>query len=414
MAFWITALVAFLVVAGILLWPLLRKRQTGDTPEVHPDIQVYRDQLAEIDTDLARSVLSPEAAERTRIEVARRILEADKADKKRDRSVGKAPVAGNIVAAFLVVALGVGAFAIYRDLGANGAPDLPLAKRRAELARQQANRPTQESVEARLGDVSEIEKKADPTYRKLVENLRKAVASRPDDLRGQKLLAEHEARLGHFAAARKAQQRVVKLLGDSATAKDYTDLAELMIVAAGGYVSPKAERALGAAIDLDRSDPRARYYSGLDLAQNGRADLAYKLWSELLDEGPADAPWIKPIRSQIADVARMAGMRLPPPTPRAATSTGPGPTQDQIKAAGKMSASGRQKFIKSMVARLSNRLTSKGGSAAEWAKLINAYGVLGDSKKAGEATKLARKAYAGNDAALATINGAASRAGITD
>jgi len=409
MAFWITVAVALLLVGAILLWPMLRRKNIAGA-QIHPDIQVYRDQLAEIESDLARGVLSPEAAERTRIEVSRRILDADRIDKAEDRTLRQAPAIGNVAAIGLIIVLGAGAFGVYRILGANGAPDFPLAERRADLARQQANRPTQESVEARLGDNAQAAKKADPKYRKLVEKLRKAVAARPKDLRGQILLAQNEARLGRFAAARKAQQRVVALKGTAANANDYTDLAELMIVAAGGYVSPAAERALGAAIDHDSKNPRARYYSGLDLAQNGRADLAYKLWAALLNEGPPDAPWIKPIQSQIADVARMAGMRLPPPAP----AVGPGPTQEQLKAAGKLSAGQRQDFIKRMVARLSDRLNSDGGSAAEWAKLINAYGVLGDKAKARAATTAARKAYATDSAAIERINSAARRAGVTE
>jgi len=414
MIFWITAVIVLVLATGAVLWPLLRRRPDVVVPDEHPDIQVYRDQLAEVDSDLQRGILSEDAAKRTRVEIARRILEADKLDSEIDKTVGNAPLAGNVVAGLLVVSLGIGAFGIYRVLGADGAPDFPLAERRAQMAKNEANRPSQQEVEARVGDVKDMEKKADPAYLKLVEKLRKAAKRRPNDLKGQELLAQNEARIGHFAAASRAQEQVIVLKGAAANADDFTNLAELMIVAAGGYVSPLAEGALGKAIDLDRNNPRARYYSGLDLAQNGRPDLAYNLWSELLDEGPETAPWIRPIRAQIRDVARLAGMRIAPPATTQPPATNAGPTQAQIKSAGKLTAAQRQDFIKKMVARLSGRLLSDGGPAADWAKLINAYGVLGDREKARAITVKARAAYAGNDAALARIDSAAKRAGVAD
>ncbi len=413
MTFWLIALGAVAVVALFLLRPIMRRRAVDEAGAENLDLQVYRDQLAEVDSDLNRGVLSPDEAGRTRTEISRRILDADKLGHEA-RIAGRAPkYASRIMAGLVVVALLAGSAEIYRRIGANGDPDLPLSLARARMAEAQANRPSQATAEARAGDITSMAAKADPAYRALVAKLRKAVASRPDDLRGQQLLAEHEARLGNFAAAQKAQAKVIAIIGNKATAKDYTDLAELMIIAAGGYVSPEAERTLADAIDLDRNNPRARYYSGLDLAQNGRADLAYKLWMELLAEGPADAPWIKPIREQIADVARMAGRRpVAPATSTAPGPAAPGPTNDQIKAAGNLSAADRQDLIRTMVARLSGRLETEGGKAGEWARLINAYGVLGETGKARETVGKARIAHAGDVAALAIIDAAALKAGV--
>ena len=81
------------------------------------------------------------------------------------------------------------------------------------------------------------------------------------------------------------------LKAGAATGDDYTALAEYMVFAAGGYVSPQAEEALVNALKLAPQNPRARYFSGLALFQNGRPDVAYRMWSALLAEGPANAPW---------------------------------------------------------------------------------------------------------------------------
>ena len=156
-----------------------------------------------------------------------------------------------------------------------------------------ANRPKQAEVEALVaarGPAPAVEARAEDTA--LVAKLEAVLKDRPDDIEGQRLLARSLGSLGRWAEARAAEEKVVALLGDGATAQDYVDLAEFSVLAAGGYVSPEAEAALGRALSLDPANPVGRYYSGLALVQGGRPDLAYRLWSALLAEGPPDAPWI--------------------------------------------------------------------------------------------------------------------------
>jgi cytochrome c-type biogenesis protein CcmH len=51
---------------------------------------------------------------------------------------------------------------------------------------------------------------------------------------------------------------LIDLLGEDATGAHFIDLAEMMILAAGGYVSPEAEAALFAGWSLSRGTaPRA-------------------------------------------------------------------------------------------------------------------------------------------------------------
>jgi len=124
-----------------------------------------------------------------------------------------------------------------------------------------------------------------------VERLRKAMADRPDDPRGFQLLAENEAALGNFVAAYQAQARLIALKGDTATADDYADYAEMMILAAGGYVSPEAEKALGTALGMDAGNAPALYYIGLMEAQVGRPDRTFAIWRQLLEAAtPCSSP----------------------------------------------------------------------------------------------------------------------------
>ena len=173
-----------------------------------------------------------------------------------------------------------------------------------------------------------------------------------------------------------------------------------MILAAQGYVSPESIAALDIVMAAIPENPRARYYAGLALAQYDQPRQAYIMWNQLLREGPEDAPWIAAIRANIDDLAVQAGVV---PQPDLA-----GPTAEQIQAAQDMTDGERSNLISSMVAQLTERLYSEGGSAAEWARLIGANIVLGDTEAAAQALADAREAYGDDPAALAQIEQAAT------
>jgi len=396
--FWLITLAMVLLV----LVPVLRIVLSGtasDAKAADLDLQVYKDQLNEVDRDVARGLLSQADAGAAKTEVSRRILAADKRAAVED--AGQA--AGRKIS--LVLSLGIavlvfgGTFALYQRLGASAMPDQPL---QARIAAAKASRPTQAEAEAQTPAITVD---ADENHLKLVAQLRAVMKDRPNDARGFRLLANHEARLANFAAARVAQQKVLDILDDATKEADYTDLAEIMIVAAGGYVSLQAEDALAKAMRLNPKSPKARYYSGLTLAQNGRADVAYRMWQALLEEGPEDAPWVQLIHDQIGLVARAAGIEIVDPN-------APGPSSEDVKNAQSMSDEDRQAMIRSMVAGLADRLGTDGGGADEWARLIRAYGVLGETEKAASAWTTAQSFFTDNTAALALLREAAQTANV--
>ncbi len=408
MAFWIVIGVLILVVAVLLALALLRGQDTGVAAAEY-DLQVYRDQLAGIERDLERGVVSKEEAARIKTEVSRRILDTDKVLQVAE-DVHRAPKAmtyGAMLGALVVLAASVG---VYQRIGAPGYPDEPLQLRFDEAEQARENRPSQAEIEAQVPPVSA---QVDPRQKELVAKLRTAVAARPDDLKGHQLLAGNEAALGNYATAYRAQQQVIDIKGADATAEDYADLADLMIMAAGGYVSPEAEAALQKTLTMDPKNGKALYYTGLMFAQNGRPDVTFNIWRDLLDESAPNDPWVRPIRNQIEDAAAIAGVnyRLPPQAGAPALA---GPDADAVSAASDMTPEERQAMIQSMVSQLSERLNTDGGSPQEWAQLIGALGVLGDKDKAATAWAKAREAFAGDTAAVETIRAAAVRAGVVE
>lgn len=414
--FWIMAATLAAGVAWALARPLLRA-QGGAERRASYDMRVYRDQLREIESDLARGAIGADEAAAVRVEVSRRLLAASDAEAA-EPAAGAAPRRLSRGLAFgLAAALLAGALGLYAALGRPGLHDAPLAARLEALAVARANRPGQAAVEAMAakaaataGDGASTpgaDPAADPDAA-LVAQLRAAVAARPDDVEGHRLLARTELSLGNWPAARAARERIVVLLGPAATAGDYLDLAEAMILAAGGYVSPEAEAALMQALQRAPQDPTARYYSGLAMLQGGRPDVTYRLWARLLAEGPPDAPWIAPIEAQMPEVAALAGRQAP-------ASLGPRPDEaGAAEAVGEMTEAERAEMIEGMVARLSDRLAAEGGPAEDWAQLIRSLGVLGRRDEAAAIWREAREVFAADPAALGLLRETAAGAGATE
>ena len=125
-------------------------------------------------------------------------------------------------------------------------------------------------------------------------------------------------------------------------------------------------------------------------------------------EGPFDAPWAAAIRDQITQVADAAGISFRPPV----TSSGRGPSAEDVAAAEDMSEGDRQEMIEGMVQGLADRLAAEGGPAEDWARLIGALVVLDRRDEAEEILADARSTFASEPEALATIEAAAQRAGL--
>ncbi len=413
--FWLFAAALTLTVAVAILMPFWRARPDGAEPAAAYDLRVYRDQLAEIDRDLARGIIDPADAERLRTEIGRKVLGADRA---LTREAGIRPVTARhgLIAGAALLALIAGGVALYMRIGAPEQPDMALASRIEAAEARYASRPSQAEAEARMAaNPAPALPAPDAQFQKLMDQLRAAVQQRPDDPKGLSLLARNEARLGNAQAAMTAQTQLIKVQGDAATADDHAFLAGLMTEAAGGLITAEAEREMATALRLDPANAQARYMTGLLQAQNGRPDRAFPVWAALLEDTPADSPWNVAIRQVIGDMAWLAGQPdyIPPrPGDAPAAPMMPSPDADQMAAASDMTPAERTEFIRSMVGRLESRLATEGGTAEEWGRLISSLTVVGEQDHAREIAIEARTRFANDPASLAKVNEAAEAVGI--
>jgi cytochrome c-type biogenesis protein CcmH len=398
MIFWILVGAMTLAVAGLMAIPLLR---APDVQGENPDIAIYRAQLAEIDRDLERSLLDPEEADRSRTEISRRLLAASK--------TGPAPLHSHkrqgLVAFAVLAVIAAVTFVTYTQLGAPGYGDVPLQARLAASDAMRANRPAQAFLEQVAPPPPPVDVPED--YRAAIDRLREIAPTRPDDLEAWSRLAFHEVELRNYAGAAVAQDRVIALMGDDARPADLARLLDLLVVAAGGLVSPEAEQVIRNLLARDDNNIAARYYLGLLYDQTDRPDLAYRLWRDIAENGDPASFHVASARQMIEDAAFRAGVEYTLPALR-------GPSADDIAAAQDMNPEDRQAMIGGMVEGLADRLANDGGSAADWARLITAYGVLGDTDNARAIWVEAADVFGANAEAMAILTPAARDAGVAE
>ncbi|MDP3897251.1 MAG: c-type cytochrome biogenesis protein CcmI [Mesorhizobium sp.] len=348
MLFWIAAAAMTAVACLAILAPMLR-RQTA-TPVGTHDVEVYRDQLSELDRDTARGLIAAGEADQARAEIARRLLKASSASAApvQPAQSGRAVRYSAMVA---VLAVPLVSWGLY---GAIGSPDMPGQPLGERLARNPAD-----------STIDELIARAE---RHLVEN--------PDDARGWDVLGPIYMRQSRFAEAASAFGNAIRLAGS--TALRQTGLGEALASAANGLVTADARSAFERALGHEPDNAKARFFLATALAQDGRLDDARKGWQALKEKLDAGSPWHGPVDQAIAAVDReLASPGTAQAAPGPAEPAAPGPQAADIAAAQDMTATERTAMVEGMVANLDARLRDNPADVEGWRRLIRSYVVLG-------------------------------------
>lgn len=367
MVFWIILAVLGLIAAAILALPLLRVSR-GEPGWQEGALAIYADQLKEVEADATRGVITSDEAQAATIEIKRRILAVSRAEvEPSDLAAGTNGGGRGLIAAVAVVTP-LAAFAIYMGLGAPGTPSLAFADRQEEQ---------QEAAE-----IAEL-------TNRLLNRLRADPDGGPTQ--GWVLLAQTYMRMGRYPDASEALAVVVERPeADSAIWSQY---AEALIAKENGVITPLANRAIERAVEMDPTNPAGTYYKALSLEQAGQGEAAHDLLTERLYAEQGFAPWMELFVMQANRIGQALGREsidlasFAPVSPPQA----PGPTEADVAAAAEMSEEDRAAFVRSMVARLAQRLEDEPNDLDGWIRLANAYDVLGEAAKSKEAYLRARE-----------------------
>jgi len=165
--FWLAGAALAAVVLGLVLRPLIFRGSKSSVSRPEANLSIYRDQLRELDADLAAGTLAQADYERARREIEARLLE--------DVALAPEPAparCGRALVAAIAVAIPAAALGVYLLVGSPGA-----------LSLQSEHQMNAQQLEA------------------MVERLAARLRENPDDVEGWKLLGRSYGALGRFPEA---------------------------------------------------------------------------------------------------------------------------------------------------------------------------------------------------------------------
>ena len=367
MILWIIFAAMTAITLTLLLWPLIRQPSSA-APRAAYDLEIYRDQLAELERDQARGLIAADQAAAARSEIGRRILAVDSGH---DGPVADPrPRAKRWSVITVAVAVPLCASLLYLQIGT---PRLPEPS---------GGRPSAAQSEPDTQRADEMAR--------VVKQLADRLKSEPNNAEGWVLLGRSLASMRRYAEAAVALGNAVALSPGNADLRSRQ--GEALTFANQGAVTPRARELFDAALAADPKEPRARYYLGLAEMQAGRLRTALDGWMALEAESPSDAPWRAILVGRIEQLATRLEVdltalrsRAPDAAPDAAPAPPRGPSAADVDAARQMSPGDRKAMIRSMVEGLAQRLQDEPDDVDGWLRLARSYQVLGDPGKSRDA-----------------------------
>jgi cytochrome c-type biogenesis protein CcmH len=395
MLWMILTLMVALAAVGLAI-PLIRRHDDARRARGSV-VEVLKGQIGEIEAQAAAGALPPAEAEALKTDVKRRVLAEGREAEPAARPLSERTL--------LVLALGLVAVVVLAATGLYLKIGRPNASSGAPAQIADANLPPGHPNGEVAGMIGQLEAR---------------MKQSPNDPEGWRMLGWSYLQVGRNADAAQAYGRAAAL--DPHNGEYLSAQGEATVLAAQGQVTPAAEDIFRKAVSLDAADPRARYYLAIAKDQKGDAKGAMDDWIALLKSAPPGAPWAPEVRSFVEKVAQERHVdltgRLPLEPPPAAlaeaapSAPAPGPSSDQVAAAGQMSAAGRQAMIEGMVAKQAAGLKANPHDRDGWERLMRARMVLGQPAAASQAYRDAAKAFAGSPADLAALRETAASLNI--
>ncbi|MGQ0752313.1 MAG: c-type cytochrome biogenesis protein CcmI [Betaproteobacteria bacterium] len=317
--FWLAASALIACALLLLLPPLLRRRrESRAVSRKATNIAVYRDQLRELEQDLAAGTLSRDNYEEAKREIERNLLE----DVRDADESSKEPAAGRTAAVFLGATLPIVAFALYFAVGNFQA----LFPGGAGGSQQQAHNISEEQI------------------RELAGRLSARMEKEPENVEGWIMLGRSYVALGEFDKAAKAYGSAVAREGrDAALLADYADA---LAMAQGKRLEGEPEKLIQRALAIDPENMKALALAGSASFERRDYTGAVAHWERLLKFAPEGSEFAQSVRASI-DEARQLAKAGGAPATSAATE------ERAAKPAAQKSVSGVVRIAPALAARVS-------------------------------------------------------------
>ena len=376
MLLWIVIALLTLVAVSAILFPLYFKRDLNISPTSH-DLNVYKNQLIEIERDLDNGTINLNEAQAAKNEISRRILNAstDFDNATNESQYNSKP----LVIFCALVLVPIFAIGIYLLSGSPRLPDMPIATR--------TNLPTEQQ------DIS-----------LLIAQVEARLAEYPEDGKGWEVIAPVYLRLQQPEKAVVAYNNVIRFLGPNEVR--LTSLGEAIVLANNGQVVAEAISVFERVLEINEDSTKSKFYLALGQSQSGEITQATMSWKNLISEANGDEPWLETAKQQLA--------ALESELPKQTENSGVAPDLSEINLEDfeELDTATRNQMIMGMVEGLNKRLKNEGGSLNEWMQLINSQIVLGNRAEAQDAVNRALKYFSDDQNSIDTISAVAKSANL--
>jgi cytochrome c-type biogenesis protein CcmH len=262
--FWIAAAVLAAAALAFVLRPLLWRRERQEISRDAVNISVYRDQLRELDADLASGRIARADYERARREIEARVLEDVTPEKVQPAKTNRG------LTPILLVAVPFLAAGVYLATGNPGAIDSPMQNLDTMVAR-------------------------------LSERLK----ARPDDVEGWRLLGRSYAAMERFAESAESYARAAKLAPKNA--EILADLADSLGMASGRTLQGDPEKLVLRALELDPNNLKALSLAGTAAYERKDFAAAAAYWQRILPHVDKDSEDAKAVQANIDEARNLLG-----------------------------------------------------------------------------------------------------------
>lgn len=295
MTFWVIAL---LLIAGALLFilpPLFKREQkVSDLSREALNIAIHRDQLRELDNDLAAGTISQEQYAQAKLDIEKGVIDSLASEEKTQAGVG-AELTAKASAWVVLIAVPLVSIFMYQQFG-GGAPAI-----NQELPPPQAMQQDQ---------MHNIEQMVISLETKLAEN--------PNDAQGWSMLGRSYYFLKQNEKAVKAYQKAIEL-GLDYDANIFADLADTMAVVNNMTLAGEPMKYVERALQLDPQHVKALYLAASAMMQTQEYAKAKEYWVKILALMPPGSEGQAAVQAAIAEVDGYLGVSSSPTAPVAAT-----------------------------------------------------------------------------------------------
>jgi cytochrome c-type biogenesis protein CcmH len=300
--FWSLAAIMVMVALLFVLPPLLRNRSITAVSQDDLNTNVIRQQIADLDADLATGKLDKAQYDAARSDIERELLyDLGSAG---NEPLEKPARSGRWITLLIIPAIPLCAVLLYQMMGSAELID------RIQQARISQSQPGQQPSPS-LGSIEDM-----------VDKLAARLQEQPDDLKGWVMLARSYAIMKRYSEAEMAYANALRLGGENADL--LTDYVDTMVMADGGAFNEESSALLLRALELEPDNLKALWLAGHWKNQSGDYQAALDYWQRAAAKLPPDSKDVAVIKSQISDLQAKLGIQAEPvpATTVASTDTG--------------------------------------------------------------------------------------------